>query len=192
MLGGTSPLFLFRLGELPSTVLSETDVFKDFSAVRDELSQFAENFGIPIPIYLDEKITQICVDNETRNIDLETDVLTRDYGAAGGPKIRQKGVNTSVTVNLEADRSSIVMTTLLALLDVIFPRINTMAYSISYFNGATVVLDGLLHGVATSVSRENSLIRTSITISRAAERKAPPKGPIPVERQTGALPSGVT
>jgi cobalamin biosynthesis protein CbiG len=182
MLGGIAPIILFRFGELPTATLVEA------KPILEEISFDITKLGLPIPIYLDRKLTGILVENETKNIDLETEAFTREVKE--GPKIRQKGINSTVTINLVANRSAIISSVLLFLLDMIFPRISTLKYSVSYFNGNTIIIDGLLHGVAIQSGNDDDLIRISLTISKAAERVVTEDKPTAVSSTLGPT-SGV-
>ncbi len=150
--------------------------------------------GIPIPIYLSEKLTGIYVDMETRSIDMTTKVeastsknlLTQQVEP---PQITQQILDTQVTINLLASRDSILLMALLAIMEFIIPRAVSREYAIHYLNGPTAIFGGLLHRFATTVDPNTDLIRMELILSTAGKEAPSPKAPIAaVTKITGAVP----
>lgn len=186
MLNGASPLLIFQFKENPAV---QTKLFNALKVpIKSEFAGLIS--GIPIPLYLDENITGLFVDSESKNLDLETTIEPRlDYTQ---PYIYQRPVNSSITVNLNANKDSILLPALLALADLIIPRLTSATYKISYFNGATSIINGLLQGLSTSEGANDDLIRIVLQIQKEDSR--PVQTPSPsLENVGGDLksPTGV-
>lgn len=190
MLNGVAPIIIFNFLADPKAV-----VFGPATAptIQDKLSgipvigDFIGQIGTPIPIYLDENVSGIYVDNEAKALDIDTEVQVRYDGKP--PDVSQRGLTNLITVNLLANRSSIMLSVLLALNDMVFSRVVAKNYNVSYLNGTTTVFNGLLHGFSTSTGSDDDLIRIVLQISKANQSK-----PIPanlnfiVPKLTGATP----
>lgn len=120
---------------------------------------------IPIPIYLKEEITGLYIKQQNKNVDIETKVQTLTDGTA--PKVLQNGLNSTVTINMVSNKNSIGLGIMSALIDLIFEKVTSEEYSISYFNGAVTVFGGLLEGYSVSENESNDLYNVSLQISRS-------------------------
>lgn len=184
MLNGVAPILIFTFPVVPKSPAYNALVGIPFIG-----QQLADNIGVPIPIYLDEKLTGIYIDSESKALDIETTVEAKDE--AGKPDVRQRGLNNIVTVNLVALRDSILLGALLAFNDMIFQRVVSQEYSVSYLNGPTTIFNGLLHQFNTSVDTDTDLMRVSIQISKANQNKATPDSGVgTLTKITGATPAG--
>lgn len=185
MLNGIYPIIIFHLYNKGAI-----DALADIpfaSAVTDLV-------GVPIPIYLSEELTGIYIDTEARGIDVSTkvdpttekDPLTLEVNP---PEVSQTAIDSTVSVSMFANKDSIMLTALLAMSEVIFSRLVTQEYGISYINGSTVIFNGLLHRFQTSINTNEDLVRIDMTISNAKKDSPTPKvGPVPITKITGALP----
>jgi len=181
MLNGVAPIIIVHLYN--KTFLNAAASASNFPIIAD----VANLIGIPIPIYLDEKLTGIYVESQTRAIDIETKAQPRYDGKP--PIVDQNGVNSLVTVNLFARNDSILLTALLALCDMIFQKLVSKEYAISYLNKSTVVLGGLLHGFQTTEGSDDDLTRIILQISKASQESTTPQGAVSVlPKITGATP----
>lgn len=166
----------------------------DFFGADSLLGTAFQAVGVPIPIYLSERLTGIYVDSETRAIDVNTkvepvtekDPLTQEVDP---PLVTQTALDTQVTISLFATRDSILLTALTALMEQIVSRLVSGEYSIHYLNGSTVIFGGLLHRFATSVNQNDNLVRLELTLSTAAKESPTPKSPIQsIGKVTGTVP----
>lgn len=189
MLGGISPVLIVNLKTFNDTMLGSL-----LTSVPLVGSVF--EVGIPVPIYLDERLTGIVVDNENRAINIDTEVTATKVvkGQINEKLIKQQGVDSDVTLALVAHKDSIFLSALLALMDQIVERVTTDAYSITYMNGATVIFNALLKGVQVSAHRDDDLLSISISLLRTSG-KAPnqPPGGFQVKNTTGTglIPPGI-
>ncbi len=178
MLNGIAPIFLFQFFKLTPSLtakLNEIPILADLS-----------NFIVmpPIPLYLDEKLTGIYIDSESKNIDLETDVEAKKDGS--DPTQTQRAVNSSVTIEMLANSDSIGLTILSAMMDVILPKVASREYSISYLHGAVTVFQGKLHSFSINQNAENSLYKVTVNLAQSSKSLI---SSIPVVGKiTGALP----
>jgi hypothetical protein len=183
MLGGVDPLLvvvlkhkgvLSKLGNLPI------------------LNFVANAIGVPIPIYLFERkpntaltaglLGGIYVDSESRSIDLETvvetttnpdpaDVTSREN------QVTQTVIDSQVTVNLVATDESILLTTLIALMELILKKLVADEYEIHYINKSTTIFGGRLHRFSTSNVANTNLINIEMVLSTATKKNPTPKPP---------------
>lgn len=185
MLNGVDPLIIFHFYNKGAI-----DFLKDIPFA----STITDLVGVPIPIYLSERLTGIYVDTETRGIDVNTkvdavtekDPLTLEVQA---PEVSQTALDTTVSVSMFANRDSIMLTAIITMAEMILSRLVTQEYGISYVNGSTVIFKGLLHRFQTTISRNEDLVRIDFTLSNAKKESPVAKlGPIPITKVTGALP----
>ncbi len=155
-----------------------------------------DTIGLPIPIYLSERLTGIYVDSETRSVDVNTKidpVTTKDPVTfeVAAPTVSQTSADSQLTVNLLCRRGTIMLTALLALMDQIVDRLVTAEYSITYLNGPTAIFGALLHRFGTSVSKDNDLVRMELVLSTAAKESPTPKAAVTaIPKVAGATPLG--
>lgn len=158
-LNGLDPFLVFTFsdwatGANGSSFLSGTPI----------LGSLIKNIGVPIPIYLSEKLTGIYVQKESNAIDVDTQIETRQDDKS--PVVWQRGVNSIVTVDLIAKRSSVILAALLALSEVIFQKLTSQNYKLSYFNGPVAIFGGLLHGFQVSPNENTDLLNITIQIQK--------------------------
>lgn len=159
MLNGIAPLLIFTF-KTPGIV----NTIRGIPKVGNFL---ATNVGLPIPIYLDEKLTGIYVKGESRGIDVETKTENlRNKENTQTSIIYQSALNNTVTVNMIASRKGVMLVTLLALMDMIFQRVVSKEYNVSYFNGPTLILNGLLHGFTTQQTSDDTLVEIQMVLSK--------------------------
>lgn len=154
-LNGIAPLLVIQLkNALSQNVVKKIPVAGDF---------LASNIGIPIPIYLDENLTGIYVKGESKSIDIETKIDSID--AKKAPIFSQKALSSITTVEMVASQRGVMLATLLAFADVILTRVVAKQYSVSYFNGPTIILNGVLHGFTTQIGEDDDLVRINMALS---------------------------
>lgn len=156
MLNGIAPILIFSF---PPTINLPTATDPGLPlSVRKALGAIG---GIPIPIYLDEKLTGIYVVNEEKNVDMDT----QPYQAQDGTTfVKQRGVNNTVNINFLASQDSILLSVLLAFSDELFKRAVNGLYSVSYFNKGTLVFGGLIHSFSDQSGSDDTLRRISMSI----------------------------
>jgi hypothetical protein len=183
MLNGVAPIMIFHFY---SNAASNT------SAGIALPSDIINAVGIPIPIYFDERVSDfsrtptdpdnavprasgIIIDNESTAIDISTEVeasteLNESGTATKAPEVRQRAVDSQVTINLIGKRDSVLLTAIIAMSNMILRRVANQDYGITYLNRSTTIFNGLLHRFATSPGSNDDLIRIDMTISNAKQK----------------------
>ncbi len=183
MLNGVDPIIIFNfkkkisadvpLGKFPMT---------EAEAMADQASKPLIDLPF-IPIYLSEKLTGVYIDTEHKNIDIDTNIETLTSGNA--PITQQRGIQSTVKIEMFAKRDSIGISLFAALSDLIFPKVTSKEYSITYLHGAVTVFGGLLHSFSIQQNSNNELYNISLELIKPA----PVKGLVPiVPKLTGAIP----
>ncbi len=159
MLGGIAPIIIFDFEA--ATAVNLASVFSGIPVLKD----IVPSAKLPsIPLYLDEQLTGMYVDSQTKNIDVSTE--TEGNTTDPNPKIFQKNINSIITVNLIASQNSIGMALLTVLSDKIFSSLITTKYSITYLNKSVTLFNGLLHSFSTVQNSDNDLYNISIQFSQ--------------------------
>ena len=185
MLNGVDPILIFHFYN------KDSSSFLAGLGVPDSISNAA---GIPVPIYLSEAQTGIYVTSETGGLDIQTEVepvvekdpITQETAA---PKINQKALDSTVTINMIAKRDSILLTALLASANLILKKIVSKEYGITYLNKTTVIFGGLLNRFQTTINENDDLVRIELVISTSQQNNTKtPTGPAPIPVKTGTVP----
>jgi hypothetical protein len=182
-LNGIDPVIIIHLYNKKLTSLFD---FIPFGAV------IAESVGFPIPIYLSEQITGLFVQSESRSIDIDTEIIHDTRKDPINPTktkkvdIKQTGLNSLLTVNIAADGNSTFVPILLALLDLIMPKVATAEYAISYLRGSTVIFQGQLHHFSSTAEMNTTKLNIDLTISTAKKF-----GDTPLNEQADEVTKGI-
>jgi hypothetical protein len=171
MLNGIDPIILFNFFKLTPQVQASLSQIPIVSDIVSKVP-FA-----PIPIYLSERLTGLSIESEDKSIDIDTTNETATNGA--DPLIFQKGLNSTVRINLIASRNSIGVTLISALADQIFKKVTSKEYSITYLHGAVTVFNGLLNSFNITQNSDNDLYNITIELVRPGVSTVE-KAPIPV------------
>lgn len=176
-LNGVAPLLVIELKNSASlNVVKKIPVAGDF---------LASNIGLPIPIYLDERLTGIYVKGESRGIDIDTKIDAID--AKNVPIYSQKALASTVTVEMVASSTGVMLMTLIAFADLILTRVVSKQYSVSYFNGPTIITNGVLHGFTTQLGENDNLVRINMALSSGPPI---PEAVTPITPKLSAEPVG--
>lgn len=173
MLGGIDPIIIIQLaknidptfvGPEQPGILSRIPVVSQIPTVVDQP---------PIPIYLSENLTGIFVDSEDKNVDIQTSVETLSNGEE--PDVNQKGIGSTVTINLIAKKDSIAMSLLSGLMDQVFEKLSSKEYAISYLHGPVTIFRALLQSYQVSQVADTDILNIRIELTKGA--KTPVKAP---------------
>ncbi len=127
--------------------------------------QALSSVGVPIPIYLDEQLTGLYVQSQNKNVDIATE--QNDSAQSTKPTLTQKSVSNTVSINLVGKKDSVFLTALLALIDIAYPQLVKAKYRVSYLNGQTVLLGGLIQGITSQEQSDNDLVDVTLTLHKA-------------------------
>lgn len=190
MINGEDPIIIFHIYNKP-----EQSVFGPLNEFDQKLADLRGLIGIPIAIPLNERLTGIYIENETRSIttainidpNTEKDPLTQQTKP---PEVYQTSVESTVNVSMKALEGSVMLTVFLAVADLIISKLVSAEYGITYFHKSTVIFNGLLSSLNTSVESGTDLMKIDLSISTAKQKlPALPKVdtaiPPPIERVPG-------
>lgn len=155
MLNGVAPIFIFTIPPTPKLLTSVAGI--------PVLSDLVGAVGVPIPIYLDEKLTGVYVSSEEKSIDIDNDVAPLNAGKA---KVFQRPLDSLVTINLFGKKDSTALIVLLAMCDLVFEKLK-YGYGITYLNGPTTLFGGVLKTFSTHTTTDDDLIRIVVQLSKA-------------------------
>lgn len=153
MLGGTAPVLVFNWTEVE---------ILGFKIKNPSL------FGIDIPlvsipIYLDEKLTGIIVDDHERtiNIEFETDGLGGNY---------EREISSDVKVTLKAQKDNIAFQGFLALFEQILKRIPAQSYKIYFYYDDVFMTNASLKDFAVSTMENTDTRVVTFTLTNRSEK----------------------
>lgn len=159
MLNGVAPIIIFNFKK----TIDLTSPLSKIPVLSSVLPQVPVS---TIPLYLDEGLTGIYIDSQSKNIDVTTDVMnTAPTAKDPNPVIKQNPINNIVTLNMLARDNSIGMLLLSLFCDQMFTKLVQEEYSIDYINSTTVLFGALLHGFSTVQNSNNTLFNISLQLS---------------------------
>jgi hypothetical protein len=142
----------------------------------------------PIPIYLSESLTGLFIAKEAKNIDIGTDTETFINGAT--PDTLQKGIASGVKVTLHCKKDSIAMMILSSVIDLIFDKVTSQEYAITYLHGPTTVFRAVMHNFAIDTSADNDLMEVNFELSRGFKQPTQVTAVPTVPASSGPIPVG--
>ena len=187
MLNGLDPLIIFQFKTLADTAyakrLGKIPIISDVKTFIDEP---------PIPVYLSADLTGVHIDTEDKSVDIATDPETTSLGTV---QESQKGVNSSITINLIGSKGSVGLILLSSLIDIVYKKVTSEEYAITYLNGATTIFRGKLQSFSANQSATDDLLRMQIILSRGqgttkASAVDQAIGADPASRTIDVLPTG--
>lgn len=163
MLGGISPIIIFEFSKnLPSSVF---DAISKIPLVSRETKSLKYP---PIPIYLSEGITGILIDSEDKHVDIETYTESKTDGS--DPSVDQKANSSVVAVNIVAKKDSLSLILLSSMIDLLYDKVGSSEYSISYLHGATTVFRAKLTKYQATQNSNNDILNINIELTRGAKQ----------------------
>lgn len=181
MLGGSDPVIIFQLKKLVGTEYA--DLISEIPII-DGNKSFTEQ--PPIPIYFSQRLTGIYIDSEDKNVDIATDTETLTTG--DDAEVSQKGIASTITINLIAIRNSVGATLFSAMIDLIFDKVTSKEYSVTYLNGATTIFRGLITGFSASNNSDSTLQNLRFTITKGEKETTEPLKYPTIDAVESAIP----
>lgn len=187
MIGGLAPILIFHFGVLPDAIGEAIEGIPVIGSLFE-----GDDIQIPIPIYLDENLTGIYVDTETKGVTAETVIQPKLDGS--DPEYTQRIVNASTTVNFMASKDSLVLMTLLAFCDRLIPLMTAKKYGISYLNGPVTIFNALLSSFNVNPVDGTDRLTVSMTLETTSKKNTTitPFTPTAILPTTGPVPLGGT
>lgn len=184
MLGGLDPVIIFQFASLAPSL---GGLVSKIPVVSQYPSLIAQP---PIPVYLSEKVFNIVIGGTSKTVDIETDTETLTSGAA--PDVNQKGIQSSVEVNIEGKANSIALTLLSAMIDQVYDKVTSKEYSISFMYGATTIFNAVLHSFTSETVEGTDKLMIKIKLSKGSKNPLKAPGVPAVPGSTGSIPVGVS
>lgn len=183
MLAGKDPVIIFQFSKLAGTALAA-------GIARIPLvSQIPTLVDMPpIPIYLSEKLTGLMIDTEDKTVEIDTDVQTKSDGS--DPDVNQKGVSSTVSVQITGKKNSVGIILISSMIDLLFDKVSSKEYSITYMHGAITVFRGVLHNFKVSQVADNDKCTLSFDLSRGSKSPQKPADVPVVPGLVGGTPLG--
>lgn len=166
MLNGTSPVLVYT-----------------YTPIDTSFTLFGFNvpsIGIPIPIYLDERLTGIMGEGASSQITVETATINN--------QTYQKQIGNEVTIKLRCRNNNLVGQTLIAILGEAFKHIPEGDYHISVFYDSIFMIGALLKSFYSRPIENTDLREIGITLSKKYQQTF---APIEVSKVANAIPLGV-
>lgn len=160
MLGGTAPVLVFNFASISSaSILNKVG----FNIGEDSIF----NFDIPlvsIPVYLDEKLTGILLDDHERSINIEFEQdENHNY---------ERVISSDVKVTLKAQKDNVAFQGFLALFEQILKRVNYQAYKIYFYYDDVFMTNASLKDFAvTTMENTDTRVVTFTLTNRSEESK---------------------
>lgn len=161
MLQGLDPIIIFQIYK---RVPSEAAEFANVPLTSRP--QIRATFAV-IPLYLSELLTGVYIDTESKNIDIDTDQNGLSSGLPA--PVNQRPLGSVTSINLVGKRSSVGLTILLALAEMILDKVVSQEYEVTYINGAVSVYGGLIHGFSYEQGADNDLYKIKIDLARGRQ-----------------------
>ena len=159
MLGGNSPVLVFNFASISSkTLLSKVGV--------DIAEDSIFNFDVPIvsvPVYLDENLTGILIDDHERsiNVEFETDGIGGNY---------EREISSDVRLKIIANKDNVAFQGFLALFEQVLKRIPSKSYKIYLYYDDVFMTDASLKDFSVSTIDNTDTRMVNITLTNRSEK----------------------
>lgn len=179
MLNGIDPIIIFNFKKIiPAATVTKAET---------PLTDDQPSILLPvIPMYLSERLTGVLINSESKSVIIQTDTETKSNGTK--PENNQKGVENTVKIEMTASKDSIGVSLFGAMSDLIFEKVTSKEYSITYLHGAVTVFGGLLHGFSINQSDDSDLYKMTLELIKPAATATQATGITNVPKVTGAVP----
>lgn len=121
--------------------------------------------GVPIPIYLDEKLTGIMGEGASNKISIETATINN--------QTYTRQVSNDVNIKLRCRNNNLVGQTLLGILGEAFKQTSEDKYSISLFYDSTFIIDAYLKDFYSRPIDNTDMREIGITLAKKYKNKTP-------------------
>lgn len=177
MLNGIDPIIIFNFKKIPPSLESLTKI--------PVVASVVSAIDLPaIPIYLSEKLTGVFIDTEDKHVDITTTVEATTDGTP--PTTSQRPIASTVTVTMTAIKDSLGLALFSALAELVFPKVTSKEYSVTYLHGAVTVFAGLLQSFAITQNANDERYTITMVLNKPAPEK--PATTVEVPKSTGTVP----
>lgn len=147
-------------GLAPVIIYSYKPIDTSFSIFGFEVP----SVGLPIPIYLDEKLTGIMGEGASCKISIETSTINN--------QTYTRQVGNDVSIKLRCRNNNLVGQTLIAILEEAFKYTSADKYSITLFYDSTFILDAYLKDFYSRPIDNTDMREIGITLSKKYKNTA--------------------
>ena len=149
-LNGLAPVIIFKLykqkpvwktGETTESSVGKEISLKEWQNMP-EWQKLRYHTPITIPIYLDERLTEIACDEADQSIDFDVKNI--------GTNTYQTDIGSDVSVSLIGTTDNAVLMTLLSVIKQITGLLLSQRYSVTLYYNSVFVLDGLIKHISQS------------------------------------------
>lgn len=180
MLNGVDPIIIFNFK-------IKVDGFLGGLTKIPVVASIIEAIDLPVvPIYLSESLTGIFIDQESKSLEVDTAIDTLSDGK--DPDVSQRAISNTIKIDMVASRNSLGVSLFSAMSDLIFPKLTSKEYSITYLHGAVTVFAGLLHSFSISQNANDDKYNISLELVKPRSGGIVKGAVTQVGRVTGAVP----
>lgn len=151
--------------------------------------------GNPVPVYLSEEITGLCVDSETDSLNISTDfipVLNEQGTEAGTVKVQQRGETQSVSITLIGNKNSIGLNIILPMLKSIFSKVFAgLDYKIAYFHQNVLIFNARLASYQMTPGSNDTKVSLTLNLEVVPENSEKKEPVTKVAHTQDEMPGGV-
>jgi hypothetical protein len=166
MLNGIDPIIIFQISKnVDPTFIGPQNSQIGRIPIISQIPTLVDQ--PPIPIYLSESLTGLLIETESKSVDLRTEVDTLSNGTEAD--VNQKGVGSSVTVNIVCNKNSIGMQLFSAMIDLIFDKASSKEYAITYIHGATTIFRAKIESYLVNQSSDSDRMSITVVLSKGAK-----------------------
>lgn len=165
MLNGIDPVIIFQFNKKIPNI---ADAIAKIPVVAD-IPTVVENS--PIPIYLSEAITGILIDSEDLSVDIQTDTETKSDGKE--PTVQQKGIASTVSINMEALKDNLNVVLLSTLAQLAFEKCSSQEYFVSYLHGSITIFRGQLTGFSINQNASSNKVMIKVELTKGSKQPQP-------------------
>lgn len=123
------------------------------------------SIGLPVPIYLDERITGIMGEGASNKISIETSTINN--------QTYTRQVSNDVSLKLRCRNNNLVGQTIVSILGEAFKHVNKDNYSISLFYDSTFIIDAVLKDFYSRPIENTDMREIGITLSKKYKNVTP-------------------
>lgn len=186
MLGGLDPIIIFELYKTEDS--TQADSTGKIPVGTKRTLSFARQ--AVIPIYLSENLTGLFISKEDKSVDIGTDTETFIDGSA--EDVLQKGIGAGVNITIHCKKDSIATMIFSSVVDLLFEKVTSKSYSITYLHGATTIFRGVMHKFSSSQSADNDLLEITIELSKGQKQPTATQQVPTVAGSSGPIPVGAS
>jgi hypothetical protein len=176
MINGIAPLFLFYFAEKKHAGWENKEVDGKLEDVYKTV------YSKPIPIYLDERLTGIILDNQSNSLAISSDTLVARPDSSNESatektseedvKVKQKGESQEVSISMTARTDNLFLNLLLPLFKTIYDyALSGKEYYMAYYHKNVLIYNSKLATMTATENRETNEVKINIRLEIKPKKK---------------------